>query len=94
MPSLGDLSLLEWSQNGQDQELRLINMIAGKWKNIAIQGFGMKSYNLDIIENKHDIENSCRNFFLAFLQKQEIPCTWGGLVTALKMADLTMASCR
>ena len=27
-------------------------MIAGKWKNIAIQGFGMKSYNLDIIENK------------------------------------------
>ena len=77
MPSLGDLSLLEWSQNGQDQELRLIKMVAGKWKNLAMKGFGMESYSLTIIEDKHDIENSCRNLFQAFLRsgtpKQEVP---------------------
>ena len=95
MPSLGDLSLLEWSQNGQDQELRLIKMIAGKWKNIATDGFGMKSYSLTIIEDKHDIENSCRNLFQAFLRsgtpKTGSP-TWGGVVTALRKADLTVAA--
>ena len=89
------MSLLEWSQNGQDQELRLIKMIAGRWKNLAIEGFGMKSYNLDIIEDKHDIENSCRNLFQAFLRsgtpKTGSP-TWGGVVMALRKADLQVAA--
>ena len=95
MPDLPDLNLLEWKEEGQDHELRLIKMIASKWINLAIDGFGMKYHEVENIEDKNDTENSCRKLFIAFLRsgsRKTGSATWGGLVTALRRATLTGAA--
>ena len=86
-PNIVDLTVLKWKEEGQDHELRLIEMIASKWKYLAIDGFGKTYYEVKNIEDKNDTVNNCNKLFIAFLQNRS--ATWGGLVTALRRATLT-----
>lgn len=94
LPGLGELGLMEWTENGTEKELRLIKMISNRWKDLGIDGFGMGGSELDNQEGSRP-EDSCRNVLQQFLRSGSVRTgrpTWQSLIKALKRAQLTVAA--
>lgn len=94
VPGLGELGLMEWNENGTEKELRLIKMIANKWQDLGVDGFGMEGAELDNLKGSN-LEDSCRNVLQKFLRSGSARTgnpSWQRLIKALKRAQLTVAA--
>lgn len=94
LPGFAELGLMEWTENGQEQNLRLTKMIAYKWKDLGIDGFGMTGSELANLEGSK-LEDSIRNVLQKFLQSGTSRTgrpTWGSLIKALRRAELKVAA--
>lgn len=94
LPGLAELGLMEWTENGKEKSLRLIKMIANKWKDLGTDGFGMEGSELDNLEGSK-LQESCRNVLQKFLQSGSVRTgrpSWQSLIKALNRAELTVAA--
>ena len=95
VPTLSDMSLMEWTENGKEKELRLLQLVAPQWKDLGTDGFGMQGHELQILEDKFSVVESCRNLLQKFVRsgstKIGMP-SWRGLIKALNKAQLKDAA--
>lgn len=94
-PTMPHLTLLEWTKNESPQQLRLIDIIAKKWRNLGSAGLGIDEHVLNNLEDKSDDINSCRRVLQKFLENgspnYKTP-SWGNLIEALQKAEMKVVA--
>ena len=88
IPSLSSLNLLKWkSQEGQEQEFRLVNRVSAEWQGFGLLlGLGMNQLRVWRQERLGDV-TMCWNLVMEHWLKgdsADYPPSWEGLYTLLQ----------
>ena len=85
------LALLQYVHKGERKQLRIIQTIAGSWKNLGVL-FG---YDVNQIAQNHVmglgyVEDCCKEMLTLWLSKgaKDYPISWRGFITALYDIEL------